>query len=77
MDESGLECGIYGCFVENTSTMKTPTQTTSEEVEMSASLGFKVATLLGYVALSTLLVVLLADDAAAPGQSGYTLVTLP
>ncbi len=44
---------------------------------MSASLGFKVATLVGYVALSTVLVVLLADDVAAPGQSMFTVVSLP
>lgn len=44
---------------------------------MSASLGIKVATLLGYVALSTVLVVLLADEVAAPGRSMFTVASLP
>ena len=44
---------------------------------MSASLGIKVATLVGYVALSTALVLLLADDVASPGQSMFAVATLP
>ncbi len=44
---------------------------------MSASLGIKVATLLGYVAVSTALVMLLADDVVSPGQSLFTIATLP
>lgn len=43
---------------------------------MSASLGFKVATLVGYVAVSTLLVMQLADDVLAPGQSLFTVASL-
>jgi hypothetical protein len=44
---------------------------------MSASLGIKVATLVGYVALSTLLVLMLADDVVSAGQSVFTVATLP
>ena len=45
---------------------------------MSASLGIKVATLVGYVALSTAMVLLLADDdTVSPAQSMFTIATLP
>ncbi len=44
---------------------------------MRASLGIKVVTLVGYVALSTALVLLLADDAVSPSQSMFAIASLP
>ena len=44
---------------------------------MNTALQIKVLSLLGYVAVSTALVLLLADERIVAGQSLFTIATLP
>jgi hypothetical protein len=75
--ETGGRRRFRGYFVEKASMMERPTHILQKEAAMSASLGIKVLTLLGYVAVSTALVMLLADDVLSPGQSMFTVASLP